>query len=126
MTDFGTGMIPVCEKGKFLGLISERDIVASLAGSAGNCERQYAGALAHNRHPMISPGVEIMQAAEMMVNHGVRVLPVVQNGKLLGLLTLEHLARESLALAAMVFAKTAEPQAANGVHRGKGIISSSR
>jgi len=111
MRDCGAGVIPVCENGKFQGVITERDIVISLVAAASDLKKQQAGTLAHSRHPMISPGVDIMQAAKMMVDHGVRVLPVVQNGKLLGLFTLEDLARESIALAAMVFSKTIKPQA---------------
>ena len=50
----------------------------------------------------------------MMTERGVRVLPVLQNGKFLGLVTLDDLARDSLALAAMVFAKTAEQRLSDG------------
>jgi len=106
MGECGVGVIPVCENGKFYGVITERDIVLSL--SLGGGSQQRAGALAHHRHPMVSSGVEVTEAARMMAEHRVRVLPVVQNGRLLGLLNLDDLARESLALAAMVFAKTVE------------------
>jgi len=108
MRDYGVSVIAVCENGKFCGVITERDVVMSM--SSGNGNHQRAGALAHHRHPMVSSGVEVTEAARMMTEHGVRALPVVQNGKLVGLLTLDDLARESLALAAMVFAKTVEQQ----------------
>jgi CBS domain-containing protein len=108
MGDSGVGVIPVCENGKFYGIITERDVVMSVSSANGNEQR--AVALAHHRNPMVSSGVEASEAARMMTEHGVRVLPVVQNGKFIGLLTLDNLARESLALAAMVFAKTMEQQ----------------
>jgi CBS domain-containing protein len=63
----------------------------------------------NNHLPIISPGDDIIQAAKVMVNRNVRVLPVAQNGKLLGLFTLDNLAGESLALATMVFSKTIKP-----------------
>lgn len=41
-----------------------------------------------------------------MANNGIRMLPMAQNGRLLELLTLDDLARESLACAATVLVKT--------------------
>ena len=45
-----------------------------------------------NQLPLISPGADIMEAVKVMADNGVQLLPVVQNGKLLGLLTLDRLA----------------------------------
>ncbi|MBI2908772.1 MAG: CBS domain-containing protein [Chloroflexi bacterium] len=112
MRDTGTGVVPVCENGRFRGLITERDIVTSTVACEGNLTRNPAGKLVkEDRHPMISPGDELIRAAKVMASHGVAVLPVAQNGKLLGLITLENLARESLGLAAIVFAKMTERRA---------------
>lgn len=109
MRDSGTGVVPVCENGRFRGLITERDIVTRTVTCQGNLKRDPAGALAkQERHPMISPGDEVLQAAKVMASHGVAVLPVAQNGRLLGLVTLENLAQENLGLAVMVFAKINE------------------
>jgi CBS domain-containing protein len=108
MRDSGRHVIPVCEKGKFIGLVTERDIGASLASCGANPDGRRAGELANSRHPMVSPGVDMMEAAKLMAQHGVQVLPVAINGRLLGLLTLDDLAGESMALAAMVFAKATE------------------
>ena len=111
MKDSATWAIPVCDNGKFRGIITERDIVMGVADIAGNLSNLPVKLLANNHGPIISPGEDILQAAKVMVNSGVRVLPVAQNGKLLGLFTLDDLARESLALAAMVFSKTIKLQA---------------
>jgi CBS domain-containing protein len=106
MKDLKTGAVPVCDNGKLRGIITERDIVIGVANIAGNISNLPARLLMNNHHPIISPGEDILQAAKVMVNNGVRVLPVAQNGKFLGLFTLDDLARESLALASMVFSKT--------------------
>ena len=102
----GTGVIPVCDNGKFRGVITERDIVIGIVATGTDPVTEPARSIINNHQPIISPGDDIMQAAKVMVNNGVRVLPVAQNGKLLGLFTLDDLAGESLALAAMVFSKT--------------------
>jgi CBS domain-containing protein len=108
MKDLKTGAVPVCDNGKLRGIITERDIVTGVADIASNLSNLPTRLLMNNHHPIISPGEDILQAAKVMVNNGVRVLPVAQNGKFLGLLTLDDLARESMALAAMTFAKTAK------------------
>ena len=115
MRNSRTGVIPVCDKGKFRGVITERDIVIGIVANACNPKREHARSLINIHHPIISPGEEIMQAAKVMVNHGVRALPVAQSGRLLGLFTLDDLARESLTMAAVVFTQTVRPKAVNKV-----------
>ena len=107
MRDSATGVIAVCENGKFRGIVTERGIISHTVATAHNSKRECARALMKSDQPIVSPGEEITQAAKVMVNRGVRVLPVAQNRKLLGLFTLDDLARESLALAAIVLVKTA-------------------
>jgi CBS domain-containing protein len=106
----GTGVIPICDQGKFRGLITERHIVTEIVANAIDPVGAPASSVMNKHQPVISPDEDIMQAAKIMINNNVHVLAVAQNGELLGLLTLDDLARESLALAAMVFAKTVAPQ----------------
>jgi len=70
------------------------------------CER--VSSVICNHLPIVPPGADIVEAAKIMVNNGVRELPVAQNGRLVGLLTLDVLARNNPALAALVFSKTAK------------------
>jgi len=111
MKIWGTWVIPVCEHRKFRGLITERDIVTKVVANAVDPVVETARSVMNKHQPLISPDDEIVQAAEVMVHNGVWVLAVVQNGELLGLLTLEDLARESIALAALVFSRTITPRA---------------
>ena len=106
----GMGVIPICDQGKFRGLITERHIVTEIIANAIDPVVETAGSVINKHQPAISPDEEIMQAVKVMVNNDVQVLAVVQNGELLGLLTLEDVARENLALAAMVFSKTMTSQ----------------
>ncbi len=59
-----------------------------------------------NHFPTISPDDEILDAAKLMVDRAAQVLLVMENSEVVGLLTLEDLARENPPLAAMVFCKT--------------------
>ena len=118
MRDFGVSTMPVCEKGKFRGIITDSSIVSKVVASAHNPKREHAKSFMTNGMPKVSVGCDIVEAAKIMASHRVHYLPVVHNGgKFVGLLTLDDLVKESLALASMVLARTDEKQSANGSRR---------
>ena len=105
MRDNGLSTIPVCENGKLRGLITEKSIVAKIVAAGHNPKRERAETLMVNGGPKVSYGCDAVEAAKIMANHGVRCLPVVQNGgKLVGILTLDDIVKESMVLATMVLA----------------------
>ncbi len=112
MTEHKLEVILVCDNGKLKGVITEGDIVAGIVASAQNPKRQEARSLMRNSLPKVSPGSDTFSAAKIMARHKVHYLPVVQNGKLKGMLTLDHLVSESLAAASLVLDRTQrEPHA---------------
>jgi CBS domain-containing protein len=106
--DCEAGVVTVCEKGKLRGIITKENIVSRIATNDCDLRKQKAVSVMKNNVPKISPGVDITEAAKLMVNHNVQCMPVIQNGKLLGLLTLEDLLTESPALAVIVMTKQYE------------------
>jgi len=105
-----SGVVPVCENGRFCGVVTERDVV-NFIGTAFDPLSGSAGDIMNAKVPVISPGIDIWQAANTMVEAGAWALPVVEKGNLLGMFTLQNFAVESPALAAMVFARTARREA---------------
>jgi predicted transcriptional regulator len=77
----------------------------AVGSNAHNPGKERVGSLLNKHRPKISPGDETRQAAKVMLRNGTRELPVVQNGKLLGLLKFDDIARESPALIAMLSAR---------------------
>ena len=112
MSDYETDIIPVCENGKLRGVIKERDITAYIVATGDNPGRVCAIALIDRAYPMISPGEDLFQAAKIMAANGVNVLPVTQNKRLLGTLSIDDIAMVSLAAAAAVLVKTAKSKQA--------------
>ncbi|MFO8100982.1 MAG: CBS domain-containing protein [Dehalococcoidia bacterium] len=106
MTEHKLAMIPVCENGKLRGVISEGDIISSIGTSSQNPKRREARSLMHNSLPKVSPGADTFSAAKLMARHQVHYLPVVQNGRFKGILTLDHLVGDSLATASLVLDRT--------------------
>ena len=106
MTDQKLPLLPVCEKGKLKGIITDTDIIASLAQNSNDLKNVYADSLMIKDNLKVPEGVDVVDAAKIMASHGVRHLPVIHNGgRFAGLLTMEDLVKESLALASMVLSK---------------------
>jgi len=102
MADFDINLVPVCDNGKFKGVVKERDITAFIAATGDNPTKEHAVSLVDNSYPMVSPGDSLFDAARLMADHGIHIIPVTQNGRLMGLLKLEDMARVSLVYAAKV------------------------
>ena len=108
MSDHETDVIPVCDGGEFLGVIKERDITAYIVATGDNPGREHALTLVERGYPMVSPGEDLFQAAKVMAVNGVNVLPVTQNRRLVGILSVDDIAMVSLAAAAAILVKTAK------------------
>ncbi|MDD5095427.1 MAG: CBS domain-containing protein [Dehalococcoidia bacterium] len=102
MRDCGVDLAAVCEKDKFRGIITEKAIVSGIVASAQNPQEAFARSVMITDTPKVSLGASLFEAAKIMAHHKIPYLPVVQNGKFFGILTLEDVARESMASAAMV------------------------
>ncbi len=88
-----TGSIPICNKGRFRGLITERDIVFNVVARAIDPVTETVSSIMNKHLPVVSPDDDIMDAAKVMADSNIHILPVVQSGKLVGLLTLESLSK---------------------------------
>jgi CBS domain-containing protein len=90
MRDEDTGAVPVCDNGRAVGIITDRDIVvrAIAEGQSGRPVRDIA------TREVISarPDMSTREAAELMSEHQVRRLPVVDGGRLVGIVSLGDLA----------------------------------
>ncbi len=115
-----TGVVAVCDNGKFRGIITQGDLVNVLA-TAGEPLRESAGSMMRKNWPIISPDDDILRAADVMVDKSVHVLPVVDNGKLLGLFSLDNLAQKSRGVAAVVFCKTIKLQTSQEVQARENV-----
>ena len=109
MRDRNVGSVVICETGYPTGLITDRDLaldVAADAVSIGDEVRDYA------TRPLVTceSEMDIEEAAALMVQHGVRRLPVMKGDALVGIVTLDDLAVRSgdLQLAQQMTAEVAK------------------
>jgi CBS domain-containing protein len=92
MRDNRVGSVVVCDpEGAPVAMITDRDLaVRVLAG-----ERPLTEAVAeHVSRPLISgvPEMDLEEAAARMVQHRIRRLPVIDDGELVGIVTLDDIA----------------------------------
>lgn len=92
MRDRGVGSIVICDpEGAPAAMITDRDVAVRVA--AGEAELT-APAGEHASRPLIagSPEMALEEAAALMVQHSVRRLPVIEDGALVGIVTLDDIA----------------------------------
>jgi CBS domain-containing protein len=93
MRSFGIGCLVVVDDGAIKGIITDRDLVVRAITHGHDVNR--ATVLQYMTSPvtMIDPGTDLLQAAHMMAELGVRRLPVVEDGRLVGIVSYSDIAR---------------------------------
>ena len=93
MAHHNIGCIPVTENGeKVLGVITDRDIVVEMATHSYDPYNTLATEIMSNNVYHVRPDVDVKFAFDLMKKQQVRRLPVLDNGKILGMLSLGDLA----------------------------------
>jgi acetoin utilization protein AcuB len=110
-----SGHLPVCEDGRLVGLLSERDLRLVLPSPATSLaahevhyllERLTVAEIMTHFPVTIGPDHTVTEAASRMLTHKVHALPVTENRRLVGILTRTHV------LYAFLRAQAAQPLAA--------------
>jgi CBS domain-containing protein len=79
------------EHGTLAGFVTDRDLaLGALTDGRGAADP----VAAHSSSPVVTaePGMDVEQAAELMVRHGIRRLPILDAGRLSGIITLDDIA----------------------------------
>lgn len=107
MRDLGLEAVPVCDGDRFLGFVWDHDIVCGVVAGGSGAGRACSRSLLRRLEASTSPDSELIQAAMIMAENGVRLLPVLENGRLVGLLSLEDVAEASEVFAGAIMAAKA-------------------
>lgn len=87
------GSIPIVDGGRLVGIVTDRDIVIR-AVAAGKDARSTKVSEVMSADPVcISPDTDVDEAADVMADRQIRRLPVVEDGKLAGILVIGQIAR---------------------------------
>jgi CBS domain-containing protein len=94
LSDHDIGALPVMENGRLIGIVSERDLVRAIA--QGDSPQTSIAARMTVGAAWIAPDADSHEVAHKMLALGIRHLPVVEMGRVLGMIS----ARDLLALEA--------------------------
>jgi CBS domain-containing protein len=85
------GSLVVTEKKKPVGIITERDLLSRVLATGKPTEATRVKAVMSKPIICGNPGMDASEAARFMVNKGIKKLPVVEGGRLIGIMTLTDL-----------------------------------
>ncbi len=93
LAHYNIGALPVCgENGQLWGLVTDRDLVTRCLAAGQSPEKTPVGAVMSTAPVTAAPDMETGAAAHLMARQQIRRLPVVENGKLCGMVSLGDLA----------------------------------
>ena len=86
-----TGAVPVVTNGQVLAVVTDRDIVVRVVAEGGSFSSP-VGNIATKSVVCATPDMSTSEASDLMSEHQIRRLPVVENDRLVGIVSLGDLA----------------------------------
>lgn len=95
LAHYNVGALPVCgNDGKLCGLVTDRDLVVRCIGAGLHPASTKVGQIMSTGVYSARPDMDAVRAAQLMGRQQIRRLPVTENGKLCGMVSLGDLAAE--------------------------------
>ena len=85
MRDQHIGSLPITDDEQLVGMITDRDITTRVVAEAANPQATSVGDVYSRDLISVEPDKELEEALQLMARHQVRRLPVVENGRLVGI-----------------------------------------
>lgn len=94
MREMDVGALPICgEDDRLQGIITDRDIVVKCVAAGHDPSKVTAGELAQGTPRWISADADISEAVQQMAEHRIKRLPVIENKRLVGMISEADLAQ---------------------------------
>jgi CBS domain-containing protein len=89
------GSVPVVEEGRLAGIVTDRDIVIRAVAERRDPQTVKVDEIASRELVTVEPEQDMDEALALMASHQVRRLPVVEAGRLVGMLAQADVALEA-------------------------------
>jgi CBS domain-containing protein len=94
MDENGISSLIVENDKKHMGIITEKDIVSKICCKDLQSSKVKVADIMSDIRVYANPGTPIEVAVQRMINHKLRRLPVIEDGKIVGIVTVTDLAKE--------------------------------
>ncbi len=91
MRDEDAGAVPVVDNGRAVGIVTDRDIVVRVVAEGGQLNGPVRDIVSRSL-VSATPDMTTREAADLMSEHQIRRLPVVENERLVGIVSIGDLA----------------------------------
>lgn len=93
MKDYNVGSIPICQQNSVVGIVTDRDIALRAIANGEDGSNQIKEVMTPN--PIVgTPDMDVHEAVRMMSEKQIRRLPIVENNKLVGMVSLGDISVE--------------------------------
>jgi CBS domain-containing protein len=96
LAEMRIGALPVIENGEVVGIISERDVIYGLAKHGAAMLDRSVGEAMTAPAITVTPDTAILSALSLMTKRRIRHLPVTENGKLIGFVSIGDLVKHRI------------------------------
>ena len=93
MRDQDVGPVPVVEGDRLVGIVTDRDLVVRVLAEGRDPSSTTLGEIASSDLTTVSPDTDLHEALDLMSASQVRRLPVVEGGRLVGIVAQADIAR---------------------------------
>ncbi len=90
------GALPVMDRGRVVGIFSERDVIYRLADQGDACLSSPVGEVMTAPIISIEPSTRVDEALSLMTRRRIRHLPVIENGALRGFISIGDLVKSRM------------------------------
>jgi CBS domain-containing protein len=109
MREANVGAVVVQKHGNLFGIVTDRDIVVRCLARGGDCDEILLADICSPEVATLRPDDDVDHAVSLMRDKAIRRVPVVKNGKAVGILSLGDLALERDPFSALGAISGAQP-----------------
>ncbi|CCO08194.1 CBS domain-containing protein [Desulforamulus hydrothermalis] len=96
MSQYNVGSVPVVDNGRCVGIVTDRDIALRAVSQGHNPSTTKVQTVMTAGVVTGTPQMDVHEAANLMAQRQIRRLPVVENGRLAGIVSLGDLATQNI------------------------------
>ena len=96
MADKNIGSVAIAQSDKFIGLMTERDYSRKVILKGRSSSETTVGEIMNTEYPSVVVNDSIEHCMELMSSNNLRYLPVVEQGKLAGIISINDVVTETI------------------------------